>query len=167
MKNILIILLLCPVFLFGQSNDKQPIPTEASNALLEFISGPSDKERDWEQFKSLFEKDAKFCVLQHAENLPDQFHSFSVDQFISIIKRNLKAAEAFEEKEISSTYHEYNGIAQVFQSYELNVGDKNDRGINSYQMIYKDGQWKIVNILWVDNTNGVKIPEAYLPSSEK
>lgn len=57
----------------------------------------------------------------------------------------------------------YNGIANVFQSfYGKDSENKEERGINSYQLVYFKNRWWIANLLWTGDANGVKIPKKYL-----
>ena len=59
---------------------------------------------------------------------------------------------------------EYNGIAQVIQSFygEDSEGVKG-WGLNSYQLIYSKGRWWIANMIWTMSPNGKEgIPKKYL-----
>jgi hypothetical protein len=59
--------------------------------------------------------------------------------------------------------NEYNGIANVFQSFYAKDSDNEEAtGITSYQLIYIQGRWWISDLMWTNNTNNVPIPEKYL-----
>jgi len=57
---------------------------------------------------------------------------------------------------------EYNGIAQVFQSYYAKELDIEEKGINSFQLVHDGKRWWIFNILWTNDRNGNKVPSKYL-----
>jgi len=57
---------------------------------------------------------------------------------------------------------ESNGIAQVFQGFYGNNSDNlEERGMTSYQLVYFNERWWIVNVLWTIEANGVEVPEKY------
>ena len=67
------------------------------------------------------------------------------------------------EYEISKVVNEYNGIASVFQTfYGKDSENKEEMGINSYQLVYFNHRWWIANLLWTGDNNGVKVPKKYL-----
>jgi hypothetical protein len=51
-------------------------------------------------------------------------------------------------------------VACVFESYEASTPDGKfrSRGVNIYQLIFKEGRWWIASISWSDETNKVKLP---------
>ena len=57
----------------------------------------------------------------------------------------------FSECEIKrKVVDEYNGIANVFQSfYAKDSENHEEKGINSYQLVYAKKRWWIRNILWM------------------
>ncbi len=70
--------------------------------------------------------------------------------------------EDFSESELHQVVDAYNGIAQVFQTFEVTDADAyQGRGITSYQLVHFEERWWIVNVLWTSDSNGVAIPEKY------
>lgn len=62
------------------------------------------------------------------------FISMPMDDFLSLLK-DPYYEQGFLEKEINKVVDEYNGIAQVFQSYYAEDSDGiEEQGINSYQL---------------------------------
>ena len=58
--------------------------------------------------------------------------------------------------------NEYNGIANVFQSfYAMDSDGQEVKGMTSYQLVYFDDRWWISDVLWTTNTNGIPIPPKY------
>jgi hypothetical protein len=67
------------------------------------------------------------------------------------------------EYEISKVVNEYNGIANVFQTfYGKDSENREEKGINSYQLVYFNHRWWIASLLWTGDNNGVKVPKKYL-----
>ena len=59
---------------------------------------------------------------------------------------------------------EYNGIAQVIQSfYGKDSEGEEGHGVNSYQLIYSNNRWWVVNMVWtMSEQKGKDIPKKYL-----
>jgi hypothetical protein len=75
---------------------------------------------------------------------------------------NIMIKDLFE-YETGKVVDEYNGIAHVFQSFFAKDSENNEeKGINSYQLVYSDSRWWIVNIVWTGDSNGIKVPGKYL-----
>ena len=70
--------------------------------------------------------------------------------------------KGYLEKEIHKVVDEYNGIAQVFQTfYGKDSEGVDDKGVNSYQLTYYKGRWWIVSLLWTMESKGKPIPAKY------
>lgn len=132
------------------------------NEVLNIVSAESGEQRDWETFHSLFLPNARLTVLYHNTSMPVPVKSFTVEEFIEIIDQG-SSDHGFQETEIYKVVDEYNGIAQVFQSYYAeDTNSFKEKGINSCQLVYYHDRWWIVNLIWTDDSNGVEIPEQYL-----
>lgn len=65
--------------------------------------------------------------------------------------------------ELGKVVNEYNGIANVFQSfYAIDSEGEEGKGITSYQLVKFDDRWWISDVLWTTDSNGVEIPEEYI-----
>ena len=149
---------------FAQSTENDPTKTIDGivNEGLKIITGDSTKIRDWEAFRNLFAPDATFTVLMHDSTGAGKYRTFSLEAFVRIGMRGYQK-HGFIETEIKKTVDEYNGIAQVFQSYYAKGKDHEEHGINSYQLVNDGSRWWITSLIWTDNTNGVELPERYRP----
>ncbi len=86
----------------------------------------------------------------------------TLDEFIEYLKEPYYE-EGFTEYGTGKLIQEYNGIAQVFQSFYAKDSDGEEgRGIMSYQLIYHSERWWITSVLWTSNDNGVPVPEEYI-----
>ena len=158
MKNIAFLLpLLYSISMttIAQTNDLSP--AELANYTLNCLSADEDGNRELEKMKACFTEDARLgFVEQTKEGL--RFRQFSISDFVTIITKQGKEG-AFTETQLEVITNEYNGMAQVFQSYEVRFGDQSEQGINSYQMVQLEEGWKIVSIVWSNDRNGVPVPE--------
>ena len=129
--------------------------------ILQIISGEEGKVRDWDAFRNLFLPTANFTVLSH-DTLSLSVETVSLEEFIELM-HNEYYDQGFTENEISKVVEEYNGIAQVFQTYYGKDSENyEENGITSYQLVQFKDRWWIVNILWTGDSNGVNVPEKYL-----
>jgi hypothetical protein len=149
------------------SQETAPVDSSATqtidgivNEVLHLISGERGSFRNWEWFKELFLPAATFTVLTHGKN-GSSVEVITVDEFI---ERGAPVYEkdGFLEYETGKVIDEYNGLANVFQSYVAKQGTKEERGINSYQLVFSENRWWISSVAWTSDRNGEKIPEAYL-----
>ena len=158
--------LLLAIHSFGQNKTPVEDPTKTIHGIvnegLKIITGDSTKVRDWEAFRDLFTADATFTVLSHDTTGVAKHRTFSLEAFVRIGRRGYERY-GFIETEVKKTVEEYNGIAQVFQSYFAKSRDHEEHGINSYQLVNDGTRWWITSIVWTDNTNGVELPERYRP----
>ena len=132
------------------------------NEVLEIISGEEGKIRDWDGFRNLFLPTANFTVLYHDDTFHQSSETINLEEFIHLMHDEYYN-KGFTEYEISKVVDEYNGIANVFQSYYGKDSEGyEEKGITSYQLIYFENRWWIANILWTGDSNGVEIPKKYL-----
>jgi hypothetical protein len=62
---------------------------------------------------------------------------------------------------------QYGDIAHVLSTHEKHIpGDPRiiGRGINSIQLVKKDGRWWISSIAWDEETGAGPVPAKYLPA---
>lgn len=130
------------------------------NEVLETISGDSTVTRDVEKLRMLFAPDATLRVLAVAPDGSRQLRTFNLEEFARIV-RDFYSGTNFYEYGLNKTVDEYNGIAQVFQGYEVDGPRGKEQGINSYQLYFDGERWWITSILWVSDRNGEELPEEY------
>ena len=131
--------------------------------VLKLISGEKGKVRNWEALAGTY-----FYLLlisqffNHNDSILQPVETVSLDEFIKLM-HDPYYDRGYLEYEISKVVDEYNGIANVFQSfYGKDSEKKEEKGINSYQLVYFNGRWWIANLIWTGDSNGVKVPEKYL-----
>lgn len=173
MKKILIgLFILVSTSLTAQ--DKMTADTTAFKSIdgivkeiLRIVSGENGKTRNWEAFRNLFLPTANFTVLNNNDSILEPVETVTLEEFIHLMDDEYYN-KGFLEYEISKVVNEYNGIANVFQSfYAKDSENVEERGINSYQLIYVKNRWWIANMVWTGDSNGVKVPKKYLGNRKK
>ena len=130
--------------------------------VLRLQSGENGKTRNWNALRNLFLPTATFTILNNSDFLRQPTETVSLDDFIELMHDDYYE-EGYLEYETGKTIDEFNGIANVFQSfYGKDSKNEEARGINSYQLVYFRERWWIANLLWTLETDKVKIPQKYL-----
>jgi hypothetical protein len=84
--------------------------------MLRLVSGEKGKPRDWERFRNLFLPTAQFTVLNHNDSLPQPVETVNLEEFIKLM-HDPYYDSGYLEYEIGKVVNQYNGMANVFQSY--------------------------------------------------
>ena len=124
--------------------------------LLDQITIEKGEQMDTTAIRNLFHPSAIFTVADST-----MAKTVSLDEFLNLLK-DPYYEQGYLEKEIHKVVDEYNGIAQVFQSfYGKDSEGTEERGINSYQLTYYGERWWIVSLLWTIESKNVRIPAKY------
>jgi hypothetical protein len=135
--------------------------------MLDLLSVEKGNKIDTALLRELFMPNATLSTLSHDDNYAFPFETVSLDDFVESLKDSYYEA-GFKEEEISKVVNEFNGIANVFQSFTAKDSENiAGRGINSYQLVYLKNRWWIANMVWTFETENVKIPKKYLKSDSK
>jgi hypothetical protein len=130
--------------------------------VLRLQSSEKGKTRNWKALRNLFLPTSTFTILNKGDSLRQPTETVSLDDFIELMHDDYYQ-EGYLEYETGKTIEEFNGIANVFQSfYGKDSKNEKARGINSYQLVYFSKRWWIANLLWTLETDKVKIPKRYL-----
>ncbi len=130
--------------------------------MLRLVSVEKGKQSDWERFRNLFLPTAQFTVINHSDSISHPVETVGLEEFISLM-HDPYYDNGYLEVEINKVVNEYNGIANVFQSFRgKDSKGLEENGINSYQLVYFNNRWWIANLLWTVEDNGIKIPKKYL-----
>ena len=138
-----------------------------TDALYDVISGPAG-QRNWQRLKALCKPTAQFNALVPTQEGDKIYQSLSLGEYIGQADPFFLES-GFYETETGRVIEEFNGIAQVFSSYETRTevnGEPFTKGINSIQMVHDEGRWWIVNILWGTATDDYEIPKKYLKTGK-
>lgn len=168
MKIILFLLIICISTNLSAQNEfkSDSIPVQSIDGILKemlnIISGDKGKIRDWDAFEKLFLPTANFSVLATDTSYSIPLETLGLKDFIDSMK-DAYYDNGFHEYELGKVVNEYNGIANVFQSfYGKDSEGTEEKGINSYQLVYFNNRWWIANMVWTFETEYSKIPKKYL-----
>ena len=165
MRNTLFAILMFTVSLCnGQSDTTFYSSIEGiTDKMLEILSGPKGETRDWETFRTLFSEGASMKVINSNAPVGRQLRTINIDEFITNFGP-VYARDGFEEYAIGLEVDEFNGMANVFQSFYCKnlIGTYENKGINAYQMAFASERWWIVSSAFVNESEDSKIPSEYL-----
>ncbi|MGH8034773.1 MAG: hypothetical protein ACREO9_06070, partial [Lysobacterales bacterium] len=133
-------------------------------AMYESISG-SRGGRDWDRIRSLHLPGSRLIPTGVRVTGDNGLRILDIEGWIDGA-RPLFETNDFYEVEVARRTERFGKIAQAFSTYECR-SEKNGpaymRGINSIQLLEKDGRWWVVNVFWDNETEDNRIPGAYLP----
>lgn len=136
------------------------------DALYETISGDEGTERDWDRFRTLWHPMANLLMVNADASGGSRQIKLSMEDFIKLSSAHGKV-KPFYETEVFRKTDQAGHIAQVASTYVIKESPKAEdykiRGINLFQ-VYNDGKrWWIMNCIWENELEGMKIPKEYLP----
>ncbi|MEZ2415485.1 hypothetical protein ACA086_11015 [Muriicola sp. E247] len=156
--------------------DKYLKSVESIDSIIDtnyiILGGEQGEPRDWELYKFLFHPDGR--LIRYEKSLTDgvlrpQF--LTVDDYINTTGKWLDSGRksAFYENEAHKEVHAFGNIAQVFSTYqsfnskeEMAENKIHARGINSFQLLFDEDRWWILNLFWARETPELPIPDKFL-----
>lgn len=134
-----------------------------TNKMIAIISGEIGEERNWDEYRNLFLPTAQKISFRQSKDGKKTVRVMNLEEFV----RNVGpyySRDGFEEYAIGLTVNEFNGIANVFQSFFCRnlTGTYEKRGVNSYQLVYMNDRWWIANTVFTNETEESPLPEKYL-----
>ncbi|TRZ42607.1 hypothetical protein [Robertkochia solimangrovi] len=160
MKYILFIAIILTTSMSSLAQEKTAVKVKSINGiideLLNQITIEKGEKMDTTAIRNLFHPSAIFTVADSTNA-----ETVSLDEFLALLK-DPYYEEGYREQEIHKVVDEYNGIAQVFQTfYGKDSEGVEEKGINSYQLTYYGDRWWIVSLLWTIESKSVGIPVKY------
>ena len=133
--------------------------------LYSIISGPAGHQPDWEREAELFMPYAHMIRTSVDEHGTPQATVMRAADYPENFEK-IMAGRAFFEVEVQNIIEVFGNIAHAFSTYEAwRDEDRTEfikRGINSIQF-YNDGVvWRIVNMIWDDERDGLNMETKYL-----
>ncbi|MDZ7681834.1 MAG: hypothetical protein U5J63_09040 [Fodinibius sp.] len=158
--------LLVAFLLISQPTKAQQHSVDAIvDDLYESISFNENKDPDYEKFQSLFVEGGRLISVKDTTS-----YTLSPDDYKQSMTKQRKSGAiiAFEEEELHRKTEQYGNILHLFSTYRTHLktpnGTDSARGINSIQLMKKDGSWKVVSLIWYEEDKAHPLPEKYLPS---
>ena len=129
--------------------------------IYKLVSFEKGTTPDWEKVKSLFIDDAVIVLRTSRDSMTVLSKQGFVDLFIHDIEKYQLDEKGFKETVISTKTTVFGNIAHCFTVYEVSVLDGSMppmRGVDSFQLMEKNGRWYIVAI-----TNEIPRPDNPIP----
>ncbi len=132
--------------------------------LYELISGPADYDRPWDEIAALFLPGARLRLEQVRDDGTLRTGDWSVEDFAADAAEHYRQ-NGFWERETARKVDRFGNIAHVFSTYESRIGDPASppvvRGINSVQLLFRNGRWQIAGIVFHMEQPSTPIPPEY------
>lgn len=153
LPSVVLTSLMCAVLL-AQDRDsgaKNPLRTahRVVSELYRLVTFKAGTSPDWDKVKSLFLEQA-VVVLRTGR---DKLSVFSVEGFVEDFVRFTERADVkekgFTERIVRTKSTVYGDIAHILVLYEASIPGSArppQRGVDSFQLIQKNGRWWIVSI---------------------
>ena len=167
--KMVILTLSCSLLLnyssFSQSTEKEDnlkTPESVVRGLYTLVTFEAGTTPDWEKVKSMFIDEA-VIVLRTGRDSTTQFtvNTFIKD-FVNFIERADAIKTGFTEEIITIEKIIFGDIAHFLVLYEASIPGSSRppmQGIDSFQLIKKDGRWWIVSV-----TNEIPTPDNPVPT---
>jgi hypothetical protein len=131
-------------------------------AVDDAVSGPGNKDRTC--MRQLFMPDARLIPVVKGKDGQWAPHVLTVDDWITRVAK--RGSEAFYERQIKYSVEKFGHMAHAWSTFEIREtpnGKAVARGINSMQAFYDGHTWKLIEIVWEDETPASPLPKKYLP----
>ena len=145
------------------------------SAMYDVLSGPSDQPRDWDRFRSLFAEGGRMVPMQPGPDGTWSPDVRSLDDYIERFDQILAEHPAFQDKgfyesEAARRVEEYGTIAVVWSTYEGRFSESDVRpfmrGVNTLDLVRVGDEWKVLQVLWQQETPQMPLPDEYLTTPE-
>lgn len=164
MRKLLVLLFVVSnIALYGQTeNQQQSGSFKVVEDLYTFVSVKKGEAHNWDKVRNLFIPEANILLrtTRTSSTLFD-LDGFIAD-FVKFVSDYKIINTGFTERIVSKEIFEYGDIAHILVLYEVNIpveGFKPQLGIDSIQLIRKDGEWKIFSIVNEVPAPGQEIPD--------
>ena len=167
MRSLIVALLFLSLFSISLSAQFDTVAVKSiegiTSKMLELISCDIDEVRDWDEYRNLFLPTAQKIAVDPKAKGRKQARHMSLEEFVRYVGP-LYPRDGFKEVVIGLTINEFNGIANVFQSYHaVNLtGTYEERGVNSYQLVHMQDRWWIASTTFVNETDENPLPDVFL-----
>jgi len=133
-------------------------------AFYESLTFTEGSGPDWDRFRNLFAS----STVPFVRTTPGAVLVTDLGGFLNNFGGRIKSGtlKSFREEETFRSTESYGSFAQMISTYRkgLNTADpqKSIRGINSFQLFFKDGRWWIASLMWEDESQANPIPAKYI-----
>ena len=140
-------------------------PGRVVDDLYRSISGDVGEARDWDLYRSLFVDGADTYVVMPTADGQGRYVHLSVESYIERSGPWLERVGFVEHETRRMTYN-YGGLATIFSAFEgvrQDTGETVSTGINTFTLIFTDGEWKIAASAWRDADEDWPVERGFEP----
>jgi hypothetical protein len=130
------------------------------NALYGALSFGAGAGPDLQRLEGLFSPGARLLKVGQGEAQPMDLAGFLARIEAGIADGRITS---LRERELARRTDVFGAIAQVFGTFEREMGERVVRGINSIQLRNDGTRWWIESLMWYDERADMPLPDAYLP----
>jgi hypothetical protein len=134
------------------------------DALYDVISGPAGA-RDYGRMRNLFLPGARLIPTDPLTEDHAGGEVLDPEAFIDKISPVLQV-QPFYEVEVARRTEQFGPVVHLMSTYESRAsadGEPFERGVNSIQLMRRDGRWWVVTVFWSIETGQQPVPQRYLP----
>jgi hypothetical protein len=134
---------------------------DALDAMYEVISFAEGGEPDWERMAQVFLPEARFTRIT-----PEAVDFYDLPSFRSMASEMLDKGvyTAFHEAEVARKVDVCGAVAHVLSAYETKRHPEAtsclSRGVNSVQLLWGAGSWRVLSLFWDETTDGQRVDVA-------
>ena len=137
---------------------------DMTRRLYEVVSAPS-AERDWESIRELYHPRATMVRTGVDENGQPFVLAMTFDEYIDNVAELLASTE-FSETEVRQEVTVFGNIARLASVYEYQSRsadmNRSGFGVNFFNLVNEGHGWKIMNIVWDNEREGLSLSAAGL-----
>ena len=142
---------------------------DITRRLYAVISEP-EEERDWDSVRDFYHPRAMMVRTGIGDDGQPFVRAMTFDEYLENVSE-LLAGISFSEVEISQEATVFGNVARVASIYEFEYRSGGDvrrgRGVNFFNFVNEGDGWKIMNIVWDNEREGVSLQDAgLLPTTE-
>ena len=137
---------------------------DITRRLYEVVSQPAG-ERDWESVRHFYHPRATMVRTGIGDDGRPFVLAMSFDEYIGNVAALLENV-AFSEVEVCQDATVFGNVARVASIYAFEYRSGGDvrcgRGVNFFNFVNEGAGWKIMNIVWDNERDGVSLQQAGL-----
>ena len=138
---------------------------DITRRLYRVISQPAG-ERDWDSVRHLYHPRATMVRTGIDDNGQPFVLAMSFDEYVDNAAALLEGIR-FSEVEVSQEATVFGNVARLASVYEFEYRFPDDtvrrgRGVNFFNLVNEGAGWKVMNIVWDNERNGVSLGDTGL-----
>jgi hypothetical protein len=164
---VFLVCLLCagwPAVPWAGEGEEEPFATAEGvvTELYNLVTFEAGRTPDWQRVRSMFIDEAVVVLRTSREGTTIFSVEGFVEDFVNFITRAKIEEKGFVERIIRTKPMIFGDIAHILVLYEASIPGSQrppQQGVDSFQLVQKDGRWWIVSI-----TNEIPTPDRAVPA---